>query len=167
MQNFKDLPRQSEEERSKLYELLDAACTLVRIVETRIEGTYDGAMSTNGETTVADYLWPCIALSDARDELLKPKALKGKEKRDAAKGIWAYIVGAIPIALAKQVWSWWHAPDGSIQKLAARIVVAERSASCGPHGAVWTVDFSGRLQPIPPFRIKRLTVLIGRIPNGP
>ena len=55
--------------------------------------------------------------------------LKGKEKRDAAKGVWTYFVGVIPVAFAKQVWSWRNAPDGSIQKLVWRTVVAAAIAA--------------------------------------
>ena len=85
MQDFRDYPRLSEEERTKLYSILNDVCTLVRHVETRIKDTYDGQLTYDLETTVADHLWPCMALTDARDALMTPKALKGKEKRAQAK----------------------------------------------------------------------------------
>jgi len=85
MQDFRDYPRLSEEERRILYEVLKLVCTLVQDVNDRIEGTYDGQMTFGLETTVADHLWPCLALYDARDAMMEPKALKRKEKRAQAK----------------------------------------------------------------------------------
>ena len=81
MTDFRNYPRLSEEERAELYSILNDVCTLVRLVETRIEGTYDGQTTFGLETTVADYLYPCVALTAARDALMEPKALTSKEKR--------------------------------------------------------------------------------------
>ena len=80
MQDFRDYARLSENERKKLYSILNDVCTILNRVSASIEGTYDGQMTTGLETTVADHLFHCLHLYDARNSVMEPKALKRKEK---------------------------------------------------------------------------------------